>query len=47
MNVMVYTTYGPPAILRLTNSLIPTPKEDEILVRIDATSSLEETAPLA
>ena len=36
MNAMVYTRYGPPEVVQLTEVATPTPGDDEILVRIAA-----------
>ena len=38
MKAVVYTRYGPPAVLRLTDVETPVPKSDEVLVRIHAVS---------
>jgi NADPH:quinone reductase-like Zn-dependent oxidoreductase len=38
VKAVVYTRYGPPAVLRLTDVETPVPKSDEVLVRIHAVS---------
>jgi len=36
MNAIVYTTYGPPDVLHLKEVKKPAPKENEVLIRVDA-----------
>jgi NADPH:quinone reductase-like Zn-dependent oxidoreductase len=38
MKAVVYTEYGPPDVLHLTQVQKPTPKEDEMLIKVKATS---------
>jgi len=38
MRAIVYTEYGPPDVLQLTEVAKPTPKDDEVLIRIRAAS---------
>ena len=38
MKAVVYTRYGPPDVLRVTDVQAPVPKDDEVLVRVHAVS---------
>jgi NADPH:quinone reductase-like Zn-dependent oxidoreductase len=38
MKAVVYTRYGPPGMLRLTDVELPTPKDNEVLVTVNAAS---------
>jgi len=38
MKAVVYTSYGPPGVLRLTDVPTPVPKDNEVLVRVAAVS---------
>jgi NADPH:quinone reductase-like Zn-dependent oxidoreductase len=38
MKAVVYTRYGPPGVLRVTNVATPAPKDNEVLVRVAAVS---------
>ncbi len=38
MRALIYTEYGPPEVLRFTETARPVPKDDEVLIRIRAAS---------
>ena len=42
MKAIVWTAYGPPDVLRLREVATPTPKVDEVRIRICATANLDE-----
>jgi NADPH:quinone reductase-like Zn-dependent oxidoreductase len=39
MKAIVYTEYGPPNVLNLEEVRDPTPKEDEVLVKVHSVSA--------
>ena len=38
MKAIVHTKYGPPEVLRLEEVAKPTPRDDEVLIRVRAAS---------